>query len=250
MADATHYLEVPPRRQPRRGGIRSVAEFRAGSNRLALGGVIEYTSPGCGLAVGDVALCFPSGGDPQEEKTRSGIDTLEGIGPVFGIYAGIECYLDGSDFEADARRLLAQGADRAIEDGLNTWAQAQAAEGTVTTLGIAIATAENTADEEYVGLPTLLMNRADAQTAYADGHLEGDGTGALWTGSGTPVLASSKITGNTVTALGGITVLEGAVITSRADRLELNKEFAIAEQVIGIVVDCNYVARYTVQTGQ
>lgn len=246
MADATHYLDVPPRRSPRRGGIRSVAEFRSGSNRMGLGGIIEYTSPGCGLAVGDVELCYPSPADPQAEKTRSGIDTLEGIGPVFGIYAGIECYLDGSDFEADARRLLEQGADRAVETALNTWLQAQTAEPAVATLAAAIAAAENEADGSYPGLPVLVMNRADAQLAFTDRALEGDGTGNLWTASGTPVLASASIAANTVSATGGITVLEGAVITSRADRLELNKEYAIAEQVFGIAVDCGYVVRYTV----
>lgn len=246
MADATHYLDAPPRRSPRRGGIRSVAEFRAAPNRFGLGGVIEYTSPGCGMAVGDVELCYPSPAAAQAEKTRSGIDTLSGIGPVFGIYAGVECYLDGSDFESDARRLLEMGADRAVEAALDTWLQGNAAEGSATSLVEAIALAENLADGEYPGLPVLVLNRGDAQRAFTARALEGDGTGNLWTASGTPVLASERITVNTVTATGGITVLEGSVTTSRADRLELNKEFAIAEQVFGIAVDCEYAARYTV----
>lgn len=246
MADATHYLDAPPRRSPRRGGIRSVAEFRTAPNRFGLGGIIEYTSPGCGLAVGDIELCYPSPADPQPEKTRSGIDTLSGIGPVFGIYAGIECYLGGSDFESDARRLLEMGADRAVEEAFNTWLQGNAADGDADSVAEAIALAENQADGEYPGLPVLILNRGDAQRAFTARALEGDGTGNLWTASGTPVLASERIAVNTVTATGGITVLEGAVITGRADRLELNKEFAIAEQVFGIAVDCDYVARYTV----
>lgn len=249
MADATHYLDTPPRRSPRRGGIRSVAEFRAASNRLGLGGIVEYTSPGCGLAVGDIELCYPSPASPQADKVRSGIDTLQGIGPVFGIYAGVECYLDGSDFDADARRLLEQGADRAVEAALNAWLQAQTEEASVSTLAAAIAEAENEADGNYPGLPTLILNRGDAQLAFTERALEGDGAGNLWTASGTPVLASANITAGTVTATGGITVLEGAVISSRADRLELNKEFAIAEQVFAIVVDCGYVARYEITAG-
>jgi len=246
MADATHYLDAPPRRSPRRGGIRSVAEFRAAPNRFGLGGIIEYTSPGCGMAVGDIELCYPTPADPQAEKTRSGIDTLSGIGPVFGIYAGVECYLDGSDFESDARLLLENGADRAVESAFNEWVQSHAPEAPLADLVTAIAAAEDAADREYVGLPVLVMNRGEAQFAFTQRALEGDGTGNLWTGSGTPVLASAEITAGTVTVTGGITVLEGAVITSRADRLELNKEFAIAEQVFGIVVDCEYATRFVV----
>lgn len=242
MADATHYLETPPRRSPRRGGIRSVAEFRDGGNRLALGGVIEYTSPGCGIAVGDVELCYPSPTGTQAEKVRAGIDTLEGVGPVFGAYAGIECWLGGSDFEADAIRLLDQGVDRAIEAALNTWVQAATPEAAEASLVEAIAVAENEADAEYVGLPTLLLNRGDAQRAFTAGALEGDGTGMLWTASGTPVLASAALEEGSVAITGGITVLEGLRKVFRTERLTLNKEFAIAEQVFGIVVDCDYVA--------
>lgn len=154
MADATHYVE-PPRRSPRRGGIRAVAEFRDPGNRFGLGGVVEYTSPGCGTAVGDVELCYPSPMGTQAEKTREGINTIEGVGPIFGIYAGVECFYGGSDFEADARRLLAQGSDRAIEAALNTWIQAATPEAASASLSEAIAAAENAADDEYVGLPTL-----------------------------------------------------------------------------------------------
>jgi len=182
----------------------------------------------------------------QAEKTRAGIETLEGVGPVFGIYAGIECWLGGSDFEADARRLLGQGADRAIEAALNTWIQAATPEAGSASLAAAIAAAENTADDEYVGLPVLVMNRADAQLAFTDGALEGDGTGNLWTGSGTPVLASAEIEAGLVASVGGITVLEGAVGAFTTERLTLNKEYAIAEQVIALLVDCNYVTAHPV----
>lgn len=245
MADATHYVE-PPRRSPRRGGIRTVAEFRDPGNRFGLGGIVEYTSPGCGTAVGDVELCYPSPMGTQAEKVRDGINTLGGVGPVFGIYAGVECWYGGSDFEADARRLLAQGSDRAIEAALNTWVQAATPETASASISEAIAAAENAADDEYVGLPTLVINRGDAQLAFAAGALEGDGTGNLWTASGTPVLASAEVTAGEVASVGGITVLEGSPVSYLADRLEVNKQFAIAEQVIALIVDCNYVTVHPV----
>lgn len=245
MADATHYVEAP-RRSPRRGGIRAVAEMRTGSDRLALGGILEYTSPGCGIAVGEVELCYPSPMAEQAPKTRQGIETLDGLAPVFGVYAGVECWLGGSDFEADAARLLDQGADRAIEDALNTWIQAATPGAAQTSLSEAIAAAENAADGAYPGLPVIVMNRGDAQRAFAEEALDGDGTGNLWTANGTPVLASSQITAGTVAATGSITVEEGRRGVYRTENLTLNKEFAIAEQVFGILVDCNYVAVFEV----
>ena len=182
----------------------------------------------------------------QAEKVRDGINTLEGVGPVFGIYAGVECWYGGSEFEVDARRLLAQGSDRAIEAALNTWLQAATPETASASISEAIAAAENAADDEYVGLPTLVMNRGEAQLAFAARALEGDGTGNLWTASGTPVLASAEVTAGEVASVGGITVLEGSPVSYLADRLEVNKQFAIAEQVIALIVDCNYVTVHPV----
>lgn len=245
MADATHYVEAP-RRSPRRGGIRAVAEVRSGSDRLALGGVLEYTSPGCGIAVGEVELCYPSPMAEQAPKTREGIETLDGIAPVFGVYAGVECWLGGSDFEADALRLLDQGADRAIEDALNTWLQAATPGAAQATLTDAIAAADNAADGAYPGLPVIILNRGDAEKAFAAQAIQGDGTGNLWTANGTPVLSSSQITAGKVAVTGALTVEEGPRGSFLTENLTLNKQFAIAEQVFGILVDCEYVATFPV----
>lgn len=245
MADATYYAQAP-RRSPRRGGIRSVAEVVSGTNRMSLGGVLEYTSPGCGIAVGEVELCYPSPMADQAPKVRDGIETLEGTAPIFGVYAGVECWLGGSDFEADATRLLEQGADRAIEKELNDWVQTATPGTAQATLTDAIAAAENAADGAYPGLPVIVMNRADAEKAFAQRALEGDGTGNLWTGNGTPVLSSSQITAGKVAVTGAITLLEGDRGVFRTQNLTLNKEFAIAEQVFGLLVDCEYLAAFPV----
>ncbi len=245
MADATHYVD-PPRRSPRRGGIRSVAEFRDAGNRLGLGGIVEFTSPGCQVAVGDAVLCYPSGQDPQADKTRAGISTLEGIGPAFGAYAGVECWLGGDDYESAARRLLEQGEDRAVEEALNTWLATATAAGSATTVSGAVAALDDEADREYVGLPIIVMNRGDAVLAFADGSIEGDRDGNLWTANGSPVLASGQITADTVYAIGGLTVLTGPVGVYRTQNLPLNREFAIAERAYALAVDCEYVARYNV----
>lgn len=245
MADALHYAN-PPRRSARRGGIRSVAEFRNGGNRLALGGSVQFTSPGCGVAVGEVALCYPSPATTQAPKARSGVSTLDSIGPIFGAYAGVECFLDGLDYEANARELLANGEDRVIEEGLNDWLATATSDGTLATITAAVAAADNLADKEYPGLPVLVMNRGDAAQAFADGVLDADAEGNLWTGNGTPVLSSSSITAGKVYATGSITVLETVVGTFRTQILAENREFAIAEKVFAILVDCEYAASYTV----
>lgn len=247
MADASYYVDAP-RRSPRRGGIRTVAEFRTAEDRLGMGGVVEYTSPGCQIAVGEVALCYPSPADAQDPKLRDGIHTLEGIAPVAGIYAGVECFLGGSDFEADALRLLEGGSDRAIEKGLQTFLATQTP---VEIGGVnnAILFAETDADRNYVGLPVIVMNRGDAGYALAQRFIEGDGTGNLWTGNGTPVLATSQMPSNSLAVLGGLTVLLTNPTVNRVQNYTLNTEYAIAEQVFAILVDCNYVKTYSADGG-
>jgi hypothetical protein len=244
MAEATHYVD-PPRRLPRRGGIRSVAEFRDGGNRLGLGGLIEFTSPGCQIAVGDARLCYPVAAPAQAEKTRSGIDTLGGIGTLFGAYAGVECWMAGDDYDAIALRLLEQGEDRAIEAALDTWLMADTPVA-ATSLAEAIAAAEDHADATYVGLPVLVMNRGDAVRAKTAGALEDDKKGGLWTPNGTPVLASASITAGNVSVTGGITVIHTEYGSQRVQDWQYNKEYAIAERVYGLIVDCEFVARYNI----
>lgn len=244
MADATHYTEAP-RRARRKGGIRSVAEFRDGGSRLGLGGIVEFSSTGCDIAVGNAVLCYPSG-DPQVEKDRGGISTLEGVGPAFGTYVGAECWLGGDDYEQIARTNLLATEDHVIEAVLFAWVLDSDVTGYAATLSDAIAGADNTADGQYPYLPVIVMSRGDAVLAYADGALDGDKEGNLWTPNGTPVLASVEITPGTVYATGAITVLQGPVGVFRTQNLELNREFAIAERANALLVDCNFVAQFIV----
>jgi hypothetical protein len=245
MANPTVYVE-PPVRAPRRGGIKTVAEFIA-NNRIASGATLEYTSAGCDFPVDDIALCYPLGGDPQDPKVPVGIDTLDGNGPVFGLYAGVQCTLDpDNDFDERARATLDQGEDRGIEKRLNDWAALVTPTATVTggNLKEALARAEQEADTEYLGAPVILLNRGDL--VRLDGSSidrEGD---TLYTKNGTRILSSSKITANTVTAVGALAVYESPVIVNRVVAHTTNAELAIAERVYAILVDCGYAARYLV----
>lgn len=245
MASPRVYVE-PPTRQPRRGGIKTVAEFIE-TPRIGTGAGLEYTAAECGFPVDDVALCYPLGGPGQTEKTPGGISTLTGNGPVFGLYAGVECTLDSdNDFEARATEKLNYGEDRGIEKRLNDWANSVTASGTLSGGDVieALARAEAKADEEYPGAPILLVNRGDA---IRIGGLNFDReNGILRTKNGTLILSSSKFTPNSVTAVGAIAVHHTSVEVHRTVAPTNNTELAIAERVYAILVDCGYAARYTV----
>lgn len=246
MADATHFVEAPTR-SPRRGGIRSVAEFRT-QERLGLGGVLEYTSTGCGIAVGAVELCYPSPADPQAEKVRDDVSTLTG-GSVFGLYFGVECFIDGDDYLAESRAGLERGEDRGIEAALAAWVAATAVQGVGTDLTDLIAKADAFADGQYAGRPVITMNRGDAVQAYADGALDADKEGNIWTPNGSPVLASALFPVGEVDAIGAVTVYTGGDPVANITRdVVTNREFAIAENVYALVVDCNVRYRFIIDT--
>lgn len=245
MADATHFVQAPTR-APRRGGIRSVAEFRS-ADRLGLGGIMEFIATPCSIVVGSVELCYPSPADPQFEKLREGVVTTQGPA-VFGLYYGVECWLDGADYPTEALAGLELSEDRGIEAALAAYIGTAGIQGTGTDFTSLIAQAENIADQVYGGRPTITMNRGDAVRAHAERALNGDREGNLWTPNGSPVLASSAFPAGEVDAVGAITVYHGeAVVNSTTDHI-YNKEYAIAENVYGLIVDCNRRIRFIIDT--
>lgn len=245
MADPTLYVE-PPARTPRRGGISEFAEFREDS-RIALGALPEFTSAGCAFPVDDVRLCYPSGGADQNTKTPDGIDTIEAAVGPFGLYSGVECWLDGGDDFLDrARAALEQGQDRGIEKRLDTWLKTLAAT-TATNFLDAVAKAEEYADDNYLGAPLLILNRGDAVRAKQQGALDHIGPdGLIVTANGTRVLASGAVTPGTVGVVGALTVLHTEIISGYAPTVTSNTQLALAERAYSILVDCDFAARFTV----
>lgn len=245
MANPTLYVE-PPARAPRRGGISEVAEFRT-DNRIGLGALPEFTSAGCEFPVDDVRLCYPTDGDPQATKEPAGIETLESAVPPFGLYSGVECWLDGGDDFLDrARDALEQGQDRGIESRLDTWLESLTATAS-TSLAEAVADAEQYADENYLGAPILVLNRADLVRAKASGVFDHIGPeGVVVTANGTRVLASSQITAGSVSIVGALAVLHTNVEAHWAPTVTSNTQLAMAERVYSIIVDCDFAARFEV----
>lgn len=245
MANPTLYVE-PPARAPRRGGISEVAEFRTDA-RIGLGAIPEFTSAGCDFPVDDVRLCYPTDADPQAPKVPDGIDTLAATVDPFGLYAGIECWLDGGDDFLDrARNTLEQGQDRGIEKRLDTYL-ATLTDVDATSLTEAIADADNYADANYLGAPILLLNRGDAVRAKSVNALDQIGPeGTLVTANGTRVLSSSQFAEGSVSIVGALTVLHTGIEAHWAPTVKSNTQLAMAERVYSILVDCDFAARFTV----
>lgn len=171
-------------------------------------------------------------------------DAGVGIGPSFGGYLGVECWLGQTqdEYAPRARQALELAQGPVLEEKL--WAWLVAGSGTsATSLAEAIALAETAADSGYVGRPVLHMNRGDV--TRAKGSLEVI-DGRLFTVNRSPVVASAKYAAGTVVASGGITVVQSPVEVNQGLNLTQNRFMAIAERVYNIAVDCAFRAEFTV----
>jgi hypothetical protein len=239
-----------PARAPRLGGIRTVASYVT-VPRLAMGEAINYIAEPCDMPVPAIGLCYGpySGDNAPADKTSVGIGEGTGIGP-FPYYAGVECFLSttsADEYAARARDILNQGFDRAVEYEFNVWASAHASfGGNVQTVTDAIVQAENTMDADYVGQPVIWLNRGNAIIAAAAQAIFPTLNGGLITANGTPVVASGKIDFATVFATGSITVLETDEQDISAPSPTVNRDWAIAERVFGLVIDCGLALRYPI----
>ena len=245
MAEPVGYVPGP-QRKPRKGGIKTVAEF-VPTDRLMAVQAVDWTSEPCGFPLPAPGLCW--GVEVVEDKGfGDGVDTLTS-GQVFALYAGDECFIGGDlDHEARARAVLEAGEDRALEDRLVTMlAAADATPTDSATFAAAIASAENAADADYVGLPVIVMNRGDVNAASAERVLFTDAAGKLWTTNGTPVLATSAVPAGDFYVTGEILVLvSGEILAQTVIHHIENKQMAIAERAYALGIDCDYVVAYSV----
>ncbi len=231
-------IEVaPPVREKRVGGLSTVATFRP-NDRLAAVGGLTFQSDGCTFPRSEVSRCIAE--TPPADKTFDGITNEDAIGEPFTLYAGVACYAGPDpDFAERARRMLAEGRDRPLEQALETWgagATALAAGGSVTG---AIALVEQQLDSMYIGRGVILMSRADAVRADAEGALHQVGD-QIQTINGTPVIASGMVTPGTVYGFGAITVEESSVTEHDVVTPTQNKHYAVAESSHVLLVDCEF----------
>lgn len=238
MAGPTVLVEAPPR-EPRQGGIKSVATF-VNEVRLGATQAVVYISDGCTFPQLDQHLCYT--GDPTPDpKTSVGVDTLVAAVEPFALYAGVECYLGpNTDYDERARRILDQGEDRPLETALEEWADGGTALATGATLVDRIANVDNALDAGYLGQGVILMNRGDAVRADAQGALEWGVDGIPRTINHTPVLASSSFPVGVVLGVGAITIVRTGIETYTAQEFVKNREWSIGEAVYSIIIDCNF----------
>lgn len=229
----------PPLRRARKGGILAVADV-VEEPRLAIGGKLAYTDVAFGTSLGEAVLCYPEPAPAQTPKTYAGIDTFESIGYTAAAYAGVQCFIGGTDYEAEARKILELAFAHKVEESLDAYITASptAPIGAATTLLEAVATLDNQGDTvAFPGGPVLLMNRGDAVRARAEKAIFGDKDGNLWTVNGTPVAASSEFTVGRVALTGSITIYKSPIESfGTIDHIH-NREMAIAEQAFNIILD-------------
>ncbi len=241
-------VQVPvlaPARQKRLGGIRSVASWVTNTRIGAAEGVV-YVSDGCTFPVEAIGLCYTQNGTATP-KTGESIDSFNGIAEPFALYGGVECFIGpDNDFAERARNVLIQGEDRVIEKRLETWALGGTAVVATDIVG-AIAAVEQEADEDYLGRPIILMSRGDAVRAAAAMAIEYGIDGVPYTVNGTPVVASASVTSGTLFAVGAVTILRSEINDIDTINHTLNTEWAVAEAVYAILVDCDFrvVADFT-----
>lgn len=240
-------VQVPvlaPARQTRLGGIRAAATWVENA-RLGAAESVVYISDGCTFPQPAIGLCF--GEEVLDEKYGDGIGQHTGIGEPFALYGGVECFIGpDSDFDERARRILVQGEDRVIESRITQWIGAAPSAGTFTTVTDAIAAVETWSDSFYLGRPIIFMNRGDAVRASAEGSIEYGIDGLPYTVNGTPVVASGSVDAGLIGTTGAITVLRSGIEDIQTIEHATNKQFAVAEAVYSIIVDCDwrYAATY------
>lgn len=240
-------LVSPPERRPRRGGIKSVVDNFTTVPRLGAAGAVEWISEGCGLPQIAPGLCYQANA-PTGDKTFDGVGV--DTGPVFALYAGVECFLGPSmDYDRRALALLESGEDRGVEDALWEWATTTAgAAAPGTTWPQSIGALEEEADQYYPGMPVAMMSRASAVSARAARAIFGDEEGNLWTTNGTPVIASAMAADNHAVIFGFPTVYASASSVVQTTDHTVNKAMAIAERIYAIAVDCMFVRYVNVTT--
>jgi len=235
---ATTELVAAPARQTRQGGIRSVATFVT-TTRLGATEAVSFLSDGCTFPQPAIGLCY--GEVVEDDKTSTGIDTIDAISEPFALYAGVECgIVEGSsaDYAERARNLLEGGVDRVLEERLATWAAGGTALTAGSSLTDALAIVDNALDDDYPGQGVILMNRGDAVRASAEGSLDWSLDGTPTTVNGTPVIASSRVDAGAVLGVGAITVLHTNVETFPGVDFRTNRDWQVAESVYAIIVDC------------
>lgn len=170
-------------------------------------------------------------------KTFEGIDFVS-FGS-FVLHSGVECFLNGDDgdFEARARRQLAQGEQQAVE---RIFEENVLANLPVVTSQFSdvLPEAEVWLAQNYPALGTIHARRDQVADWFEQDALEHDAAWNVFTRQGTPVANGAGYRDSAVRLTGQVTIWRGAVQSYVANDLTTNRRMAIAERIYVIGYDC------------
>lgn len=188
----------------------------------------------CYIQVGTTAGTPKSFGDTGNEVVTQ----------VFGVYQGIECFLNGgiSDFVALAERVLENGEYRVV-DGALTAALAAAAvattPATTTSIVQAIAVLEQYLSDQIPGQGYIFLGPIAATYAASQNLLIRNMDGSLETYLGTPIVVLSEPSmGNVAYASGPVNIWRGPVTTVDVPEVTKNMGRALAERLYSLAIEC------------
>ena len=185
-----------------------------------------------------IAITTITGG--VSPKTFSGYPTAVST-QVFGVYQGIECWLNGDvdDFRSVAQRVLEAGEYFAV-DGVLSAQLATLAVATVTSTNMATALAalEAKLAQSVPAQGYIYMGAAAATHAAAAHLLVRNLDGTLETYLGTPIVILTDPTIAVMYASGPVTIWRGPVNVIDAPNLILNKGRALAERLYSLAIEC------------
>jgi len=230
---------------PATGGLLSVANVVDGDRRVGFG--VAYSNEGlCGLPKDLPAGCFNDG--PVAGNPAKSFDGFADVtAPSFGIYKGVECWLDGSnDYTATATKALQLGESYAVAKALATKVLDVSPTIILPATNdpvVAFAAAEQWAGVNYSGQAVIHVTRYGATILASLGLLVRNLDGSLETWLGTKVSADAGYTSGETTTFniwvtGQVNLWRTPIIVNSAPNTNLNKGRAIAERLYSATVDC------------
>lgn len=240
MVIPTTWIEAPPR-APRPNTSLDVVPVHDVSNEHFVG--FEFQPDPCGFPKALPQGCYVQYGPTSD--TEKGFDDPGNsvVTDVFGVYQGIECYLNGGpdSFREIAGRILTAGEHRIVDGriaGLLS-GSTPTTPATAATIEGAIGLLEQYLALEIPGQGYLYMGPL-AATFAASKHLiirEPDGT--LITNLGTPVVVLTEpSSAGFIYASGPINIWRGPVITTDTTSWTINTAQALAERLYSVAIEC------------
>jgi hypothetical protein len=240
MATPLTWIEAPAR-SPRPNRSLDVIPVHEVSNEHFVG--YQFQPDPCGFPKALPQDCYIQYGPTQ--GTQKGFDDSGNavVTDVFGVYQGIECFLNGGlgEFRAIAERVLANGEHRVV-DARIAGALVGAAFTTpagATSIETAFAVLEQVLAVEIPGQGYIYLSPETATYAISKNLVYRNIDGTLETYLGTPLIVlTDPSAAATVYASGPINIWRGPVEVVDAPGWKTNMGRALAERLYTMAIEC------------